>query len=388
MFEFLIKKYIPNYELTEDLKVREKYGTLCSIVSIVCNLIMVIFKLIFGSITSSIAIVADAYNNLSDMGSNLATMFGFKLASKHPDANHPYGHGRIEYITGLIMSFLILFVGINSVKESVVKIFKPDVIVFSMPAVIVLLVSMALKLWMGYFNAKVAKHINSTTLSAASADSYNDVLLTAATLVSLLLSLISDLPFDGIIGAVVSLLVIKAGVEIFIDTINPLLGMAPDKELIKEINQFVRSYPVVLGIHDLMLHDYGPGRRYMSMHVEVNSNENIMDIHDQIDVIERDLLEKFNILTSIHMDPINIDDKVTKQYKGMVIEIVKSYNTNYSIHDFRVVTGPTHTNLIFDVLLPAGDEVNHHDVEDYICKEVKKVDQNLYCVIQIEHSYV
>ena len=388
MFDNLIKHFVPDYEKVEDLHVRERYGTVCSIVSIICNAIMVIFKLIFGTITNSVAIISDGYNNLSDMGSNIATLFGFKLASKHPDAHHPYGHGRFEYITGMIISFLILFVGINSLKEAAIKIFKPEIIEFSWAAIVVLIVSILLKLWMGYFNRKIAKRIDSTALNAAASDSFNDVLLTTATLASLLISQVTSLPIDGVIGSVVSVLVLKAGVEIFIDTINPLLGMAPDKELVNAIVKHVKEYPVVLGIHDLMLHDYGPGRRYMSMHVEVDASDDIMDIHDQIDVIERDLLENFNILTSIHMDPIKRNDELTHQYKKMVIEIVKSINTAYSIHDFRVVVGTTHTNLIFDVLLPAEDETDHLEIERHIKEEVKRIDAKLCCVMQIEHSYV
>lgn len=388
MFELIVKKYIKNYEDITDNDVREKYGVLCSILSIICNLIMTVFKMIFGYLTNSVAIIADGLNNLSDMGSNLATLFGFKLANKHPDSEHPYGHGRIEYIVGMIISFLILFVGFNSLSESINKFISKEEVTFSLTAIIVLIVSILMKLWMSYFNKKTGKLLDSTSLLAAGQDSLNDVMTTGATLVSMLLVLFSDLPFDAIIGAIVSLLVLKSGVEIFKSTMDPLLGMAPDKELVKEIENFTKSFDVVEGIHDLMMHDYGPSRRYMTLHVEVNSNADIMKVHDQIDNIEREILKKFNILTTIHMDPIDCDDKHTNELKKIVLKVVKDINPEYNIHDFRMVSGITHTNLIFDVLLPSNDTSEHEVVRNEIINRIKAINQNYYCVIEIEHSYV
>ena len=289
MFQLIVKKTIPNYQSTQTPEVREKYGTLCSVLSIICNCIMVIFKLLFGWITHSVAIQADGFNNLSDMGSNLATLFGFKLAGKHPDSDHPYGHGRYEYIAGLIISFLILLVAFSSLKESVMKIFEPETLSFTWGAVIVLIVSIMMKLWMASFNKKAGHLIDSTSLKAASQDSLNDVCATLATLISLCLSLVTDLPVDGVIGVIVSVVVFKSGIEIFKDTVDPLLGKAPDKDLVDDIYQYVLSFDKVLGIHDFMLHDYGPGRQYMTFHAEVDSHENMMEVHDQIDVIERSL---------------------------------------------------------------------------------------------------
>lgn len=388
MFELIVRKYIKNYEDITDNDVREKYGVLCSILSIICNLIMTVFKMIFGYLTNSVAIIADGLNNLSDTGSNLATLFGFKLANKHPDSEHPYGHGRIEYIVGMIISFLILFVGFNSLSESINKFISKEEVTFSLTAIIVLIVSILMKLWMSYFNKKTGKLLDSTSLLAAGQDSLNDVMTTGATLVSMLLVLFSDLPFDAIIGAIVSLLVLKSGVEIFKSTMDPLLGMAPDKELVKEIENFTKSFDVVEGIHDLMMHDYGPSRRYMTLHVEVNSNADIMKVHDQIDNIEREILKKFNILTTIHMDPIDCDDKHTNELKKIVLKVVKDINPEYNIHDFRMVSGITHTNLIFDVLLPSNDTSEHEVVRNEIINRIKAINQNYYCVIEIEHSYV
>lgn len=388
MFQWIVKKSIQDYQNTSSPKVREKYGTVCSLFSIVCNGVMVVFKLIVGFMTHSVAIQADGFNNLSDMGSNLATLFGFKMASKHPDADHPYGHGRYEYITGLIIAFLILLVAFSSLKESVMKILQPEILNFQVSAVIVLIVSILTKMYMGSFNKKAGELIDSTSLKAAAQDSYNDVLSTFATLVSLCLSLVTDLPIDGIIGMIVSLVVLKSGIDIFKDTVNPLLGQAPDKQLVQDIHDFVLSFDKVQGIHDFMMHDYGPGRQYMTLHAEVNSNDNIMEIHDQIDLIEREVLEKFNILTTIHMDPIDMDDELTNQLKNQVSELVKSIHSEYSIHDFRIVSGPTHTNMIFDVVVPSYDEISHEKLRQMIDKKVKALNESYFCVIQVEHGYV
>ena len=388
MFQYLARLYIPDYKQVQNPKVQEKYGILCSIVSIVCNGVMVVFKLGFGFLVHSSAIVADGFNNLSDMGSNLATLFGFKLANKHPDADHPYGHGRIEYIVGMMISFLIFYVGIHSLFESVDKIVHPSLVVYSTPAALALLVSMGLKLWMAAFNKKTGRLIDSISLQAAGQDSLNDVLVTLASFFSLVFSLFSTLCVDGWIGAMVSLLVLKSGYEIFIDTMNPLLGQAPDKALIEELERFIKGYDIVLGIHDLMMHDYGPGRRYMVLHVEVDSNQNIMETHDQIDLIERDLLSTYNIFTTIHMDPIDSSDKKTNRLKKMTTAIVKDINSAYSIHDFRIVSGPTHTNLIFDVVIPSEDTTSHSQVRDEICARIQKEHPDYNCVIEVEHSYV
>lgn len=388
MFEWIIKKTIKNYEDVENRDVRRQYGTVCSIISIILNLIMVVFKLVFGYMTNSISIVADGYNNLSDIGSNVATLFGFKLAGKHPDSEHPYGHGRVEYIVGMIISFLILMVGLSSLKESLIKIFNPEKLNFSYYALIALIASIIFKFWMSYFNRKAGAKIDSSALMAAAQDSINDVYSTTATLISLILSLFIDWPIDGIIGLFVSLLVLKSGVEIFKEMMTSLLGRAPDKELVNEIIDFVMSYDEVLGVHDLMIHDYGPGRKYMTLHAEVNRYRDIGDIHDQIDEIERAILNKFQILTTIHMDPIDTEDSYTNMMKEKVETIVKNINSSYSIHDFRVVRGKTHTNLIFDVVLPSDDTSKHGDVKKLISEEVAKIsDEKLYCVIEVEHSY-
>jgi len=383
-----VRSCIKDYQNTTNQKVREKYGTLCSVLSIICNAIMVLFKLVFGFITKSVAIQADGLNNLSDMGSNLATLFGFKLAGKHPDTDHPYGHGRYEYIMGLVIAFLILLVAFSSLKESIIKIFQPESIHFQITAVIVLIVSILIKLWMASFNKKAGQLIDSTSLKAASQDSFNDVISTLATLISLCLSLVTDLPVDGFVGMIVSLFVLKSGIDIFKETVDPLLGKAPNKQLVNEIYDFVMSFDKVINIHDFMMHDYGPGRQYMTFHAEVDCHDDIMAIHDQIDMIERQLLSKFHILTTIHMDPIDKNDTLTNELKEKVSQIVNDISDKYSIHDFRIVRGSTHTKLIFDVLIPANDQIQHKVLKQLINDRVKELDSCYSCVIQVDHAFV
>lgn len=388
MINYLINKFIKNNQDYDNPQVREKYGTLSSILSIICNLVLVVFKFFVGFFTNSVAIQADAFNNLSDVGSNFASLFGFKLANKHPDSDHPYGHGRMEYIAGLVIAFLILLVGLQSIRDSFLKIITPEKVTFSIVAVVILIISILIKLWMSYFNNYIGKKINSQTLLAASKDSKNDVVATLATLISLCLSLVTDLPIDGIMGILVSMFVIKAGIEVCHDTTDPLLGQAPDPKLVKSIVDYVNSYDVVLGIHDLMMHDYGPGRKFITMHVEVDGSENIMAVHDSIDLIERDINNKYNILTTIHMDPIITDDKLTSELKTMVSHIVKSIDDCYSIHDFRIVDGPTHTNLIFDILIPADDEIPHKELKRMVTKKIQEKNSKYFTVIQIDHNFV
>ena len=330
MINYLVKKYIDDYDDYKNQRVRQAYGTLCSILSIICNIILVIFKITIGLFVHSVAIQADALNNLSDVGSNLASLFGFKLANKHPDNDHPYGHGRYEYIAGMIIAFLILVVGIQSLKESVVKIFVPEKVTFSIVAVIILVVSIFIKLWMYYFNHQIGNK----------------------------------------------------------DTINPLLGLAPDKALIDSIENFIMSYEKPLGIHDLMMHDYGPGRMFMTLHVEVDSREDIMKIHEEIDDIERAIQEKYHIHTTIHYDPVDIHNPQLLALKQQILEIVQHINENYSIHDFRMVPGKNHTNLIFDVLIPANDQISHQILKNMISAQVKQINDEYHCVIEIDHAFV
>ena len=388
MFELLCKVFIKGHENTEDEKVREDYGTFFSIFSIFCNILMVIFKLIVSFLSNSVSIRADALNNLSDVGSNLAAYFGFKLSSKHPDADHPYGHGRMEYVAGMIVSFLILLVGLGSIRDSIVKILNPDKIVFSYLSLFVLIVSVFIKLFMAYVNNKAGNRIDSQTLKAAGADSMNDAIMTLATISSLIIFHLSHVNIDAYIGLAVSLFVLKAGIEIFRNVLDTILGKAPDKKLIEQIEKDIRSHDGILGIHDLLLHDYGPSHRFMSLHAEVDADVPILETHDLIDNIENEILNKYKILTSIHMDPIDTKDQFTAKLKEQVKEIVISINKDYNIHDFRIVKGPSHTNLVFDVLIPADDKISHEELKKEISDKVSEISDTYHCVIQVDHSFV
>lgn len=384
---FLIKRFIKDYKQVENAKVREQYGFLVSIVSIVLNIILATSKLIVGFIANSISIQADALNNYSDVGSNLATLFGFKLASKHPDADHPYGHGRMEYISGLIISFLIFLVAFQSLKEALIKIVQPVAIQFSYISAGVLVMSVVVKLYMGFMNKEMGERINSSSLKAASQDSFNDTITTIAALVSMLLSHYASLNLDGWFGLFVSLFVLKAGIEVFKDTTNPLLGQAPDKKIVNDIEKLVLSHEGILGIHDLMMHDYGPGRSFVTLHAEVDCHADLSQTHDEIDLIEREILENFNIHATLHMDPIDYKNEIVNELKEKVTKIIKSINDAYTLHDFRIVTGPTHTNILFDVVIPTEDTINVVELKKTIDNKIKEINPTYYSVIDIDRSY-
>ncbi len=388
MFELLCKVFIKDHENVEDEKVRERYGTFFSIFSIFCNILMVIFKLIVSFLSNSVSIRADALNNLSDVGSNLASYFGFALSGRHPDSDHPYGHGRMEYVSGMIVSFLILLVGFSSIKESVEKILKPQQISFSYLSLFVLAFSVALKLFMAYINNKAGDRIASETLKAAAADSFNDSIMTLSAILSLVVFRLTGVNIDAYVGLAVSIFVVKAGVEIFRNVLDTILGKAPDKEEIKAIEKDICSHDGILGIHDLILHDYGPSHRFMSLHAEVDASRPIMETHDLIDNIELEILEKYKILTTIHMDPVDIDDEEAVHLKQLVKQIVTSIDENYNIHDFRIVRGPSHYNLVFDVLIPSEDRISHELLKKEISEKVSEIDKSYRCVIQVDHSFV
>lgn len=388
MYELLCKTFIKDYQRTKDPVVRERYGIFFSIFAIFCNIVLVIFKFIFSFITNSVSIRADALNNLSDVGSNIATLFGFKLSSKHPDADHPYGFGRMEYISGLVISSLIIVVGVTSIIDSIKKIINPEDISFSYAAVVVLIASILVKLIMAYSNKKAGKSIESDALLAAGQDSLNDAITTSSTLISLIVFLITKINIDAYVGVIVSILVIKSGIEILKDVLSTILGKAPDKELIKEIVDYILENPKIIGVHDIMYHEYGPSSKFMTLHVEVNARDDVIETHDTIDSIEVNILKKFNILTTIHMDPVVIDDPDINKYNELVKETIKEINPKYLMHDFRMVKGPTHINLVFDVVIPLDDRVSHEEVRKKIFEAVANKDPKLICVMQIEHSII
>lgn len=384
---FLIKIFIKDYQCTSDSNVRVKIGQLVSVVSIFLNILLAVTKLVVGIFANSISIQADAYNNFSDVGSNFATLIGFKLANKHPDTDHPYGHGRAEYISGLVISFMIILIGLQSAKEAIFKIiYKSDVNV-SLITVIALILSIFVKLYMGYINNNIGKKIDSTSLKAAAKDSYNDVLSTFATLVSVMMSMFLNINIDGWIGLGVSIIVLRTGYGVFQDTILPLLGQAPKKEVVEAIEQLVMNYDGVTGIHDFIMHDYGPGRSFVTLHAEVDASENILVIHDQIDLAEREILEVFNIHATIHLDPVNYNDETVVELRSKVSDIVFNINEVYTIHDFRIVKGSSHTNVLFDVVIPIEDRTNEIELKKLIDSKIKEINSDYNTVIDIDRTY-
>lgn len=388
MFTLIQKLFIPNYKDTKDKTVRERYGVVMSIFCIVCNLVLVVFKLIVSFISNSLSIRADALNNLSDMGSNIASLLGFKVASKHPDSEHPYGHGRAEYVSGLIIGFLIVFAGLTSLADSIKSIFNKSDMSFNYFAVIVVLFSILVKLVMGYINKKAGKLIQSETLEATSQDSFNDVLLTTTTLISLLVYKFFNLNIDAYVGSFVNVIVTISGIKISADLISILIGKSPDKELIKEIEKTVMDNPEVIGIHDMIFHDYGPGSRFVTFHAEVDASKDFVYLHDSIDNIENMILGKYGVLATIHMDPVVLNDEELNKYKKLVLKVIKEMNPKYSIHDFRIVKGPSHTNLVFDLLLPVDDDREHSEIRKELNEKVRAINPNLNLSIKIEHGFI
>ena len=387
MTEFLLRSFVKDAERIDDPQVRERYGMLSSLVGAFCNILLFAGKFLLGTLTNSIAIAADAFNNLSDVGSGMVTYIGFKLASKPADADHPFGHGRIEYLSGLIVSFLILLVGVEVGKGAIDKILHPTPVEFSVVAIIGLLMSIAVKLWMGGFNRKLGKKINSAAMEATAVDSISDAISTAATMISVIAAAFTELPVDGVIGLIVAVLILKAGWGAAQDTLSPLLGQKADPELVKDIEEHLMRYDGILGIHDLIVHDYGPGRRFASVHAEVPCNKDMLLSHDIIDTAEREVGAALNIELVIHMDPIETDDAATNIMRQLVLEKVREIDPEFTIHDFRMVIGGELTNLIFDVVVSHDTQMTDQQVKDEIQKKMKAVDPNCFTVVLVDHAY-
>lgn len=388
MSNLIIKLFIKDGDV-KDLKTREKYGTLSGGTGIFCNLILCIFKFIVGALSNSVSITADAVNNLSDASSNVVTIFGAKMAGKPVDEDHPFGHGRMEYISALIVSFFIFLMGFELGKSSIEKIIHPEDVKFSAATLIVLLASIAVKLWMAFFNNRLFRITNNVNMKAVKQDSLNDCIATAATIAALLIS--SFTPFkraDGIIGVIVAIIVIIAGIGIVKDIISNLLGKAPDPELVKQIEDIMLAENDIAGVHDLIVHDYGPGRIIASAHAEVPCNVDVLKLHDMIDNVEKLISRRLNIMICIHMDPVVVDDEKINEYKTATAEIIKKYDENFSFHDFRVVEGKTHTNFIFDLVIPHQYKKENSVILKEIRSIFKEKNPDINLVITIEHSFV
>ena len=388
MIALLAKKFIKDCENVASPAVRQAYGMLCGIVGICLNVVLFALKFFAGTISGSIAITADAFNNLSDAGASVVTLLGFKLAGKKPDPDHPFGHGRIEYLSGLAVSMVILLMGFELLRDSVDKILHPEAVDFSLLAVFILLASICGKCYMYLYNHAVGKKIDSAAMQATATDSLSDCIATGAVLLSTLVGHWTNLQIDGWCGLVVSGLILFAGYNAAKDTIAPLLGQPPEQEFVDEIERTVMAHPLVRGIHDLVVHDYGPGRVMITLHAEVPADHNIMDIHDEIDLIEVELREKLGCEATIHMDPIDMNDATVMETRQKVAQLVRLIDEQITIHDFRMVTGPTHTNVIFDAVVPFAFRLSDKEVEERIKDAVRTLDGNYFAVIQIDKSYV
>lgn len=366
-------------------KERLKLGVLSGIVGIVLNVVLSVFKMIFGVITKSISIIADGANNIFDAISSIINLVGFKISGKPADEEHPFGHGRVEYVSALTLAFLIIVMGVELIKTSVDRFTNPETVIFSIPAVVVLVLSIFAKLWLALFNRKVGKMMNSVAVDAVVTDSIGDIAATTCSVIALVASKFTDFPVDGVMGIIVALIIIYAGIDIIKGTLGPLLGEPPEKEIVDKLENLVMSFDGVVGIHDLVLHTYGHSKIIGSLHAEVPAEVDILHSHDTIDLIERTVNEKLGIEISIHMDPI-INDERTHDLKNMVSEIVSGICPEASMHDFRVVDGPTHTNLIFDVVLPRKYPEN--DFKNSVESCVKQADEKFFTVINIDRDYI
>ena len=388
MTQFLIRCFIKRPDDVKDAAVRTAYGNLASLVGMACNILLCIGKLLAGTLFGSIAIMADALNNLSDASSNVVSLIGFRLAAKAPDAEHPYGHARYEYLAGLVVSVTILAIGLSLLKESALKVLHPTPVAFSWLSIGVLAASILVKLWLSGFNRAVGKKINSETLMATASDSRNDVLTTGAVLLSTILcSLTGYGIIDGIMGVGVAAFILWSGWGLVMDTLSPLLGESPSPELVEHIERTVMSYPGVLGVHDLMVHDYGPGHQFASLHVEFPAETDPLTAHDVIDNIENDFLKKDRLQVTIHYDPIVTADASVGVLRARLQEHARQLDPQLSIHDLRIVPGDSHTNVLFDLVFPAGYTGDIDQMLAKMCQFVKEQDPKYCCVVKVEQSY-
>jgi len=366
MTGLLLRLFVKDHMNTEDGAVRARYGKLSGTVGIICNLLLFAAKLTVGILSGSISVSADAVNNLSDASSSVVTMIGFRLASKPADKKHPYGHSRYEYFAGLAVAAIIIFIGIELAKSSIERIIRPEAVDFSPALVIVLVLSIAVKLWLSLFNGTLGKRINSKALAATAADSRNDVISTLAVLVSCVVGKFTGLMIDGYVGIFVAAFILRSGIGIAGDTINPLLGEAPDEQLVHLLGKKILSHDLVLGIHDLIVHDYGPGRRFASVHVEMDCRIDPMTAHERIDEIEHEIKKDMNIDLVIHYDPIVTDDDEINKVKKKVTDILDGIDSGFSVHDFRMVKGSASSNVIFDLVVPGGFEDKEDEIREKI----------------------
>lgn len=387
MITLLSKLFVKNYKDYNDQAVRKSYGRLAGIVGIVSNVMLCIMKIVIGIVANSIAIISDGINNLADASSSIITLIGFKLASLPEDKDHPYGHARYEYLTGLLISVMIIVVGIQLLKSSFAKVLNPDPVSFSYITVIVLAVAIAVKVWQSVFNISIGKKISSSALIATGTDSRNDVIATSAVLVSIIIGKLSEIQLDGIMGCLVALFIIWSGIQLIRETISPLLGEAPDEDLVRQIQQIVLEEENVLGTHDLIVHNYGPGKVFASIHIEVDSEGSLLQIHEMIDDIEMKVKKLLNIEFTAHMDPIEINNPAIQKLYKTIAGTIQSMDGVLSIHDLRMVPGDSHTNIIFDVVLSPECKLSKGDIISTLEDTVKKIDEKYCIVINFDMAY-
>ena len=388
MIGLLAKHLIKDYQNITAPEVRRAYGVLCGAVGIAINLLLFALKLLAGTLAGSVAITADAFNNLSDAGASIVTLLGFRLAGHKPDTEHPFGHGRIEYISGLIVSLVILLMGFELLRDAVGAILHPEAVECSALTVTILLISICAKCYMYCYNHGVGKKLNAAAMQATTADSLSDCAATTAVLLSTLAGHFLHWQIDGWCGLVVSLLILWAGVQAAKDTLSPLLGQPPTEEFVQQIHDIVMANKSICGIHDLIVHDYGPGRVMISLHAEVPAHGDILALHDEIDNVEKELHDRLGCEAVIHMDPIVTNDETVNAAHEKIAALVCSIDENISIHDFRMVTGPTHTNVIFDAVVPYRCKMSDKEAEETIKKAVHELDPHYFAVVQIDKSYV
>lgn len=384
--DFLVRRFIKNYQDTKNANVRTSVGKLSGIVGILNNLFLFVIKFLIGTIVHSVSIQADGVNNLTDAGSNIISILSFHLSNKPADKDHPFGHERTETIASLFVGILILVLGFETAKESISKVIHPGSIDFRIASVIILLISIMVKFWMYAYNKKLSKTYDSSLLEATALDSISDVCGTTAVLVSTLLSPVLHFNLDGYMGIVVSGIILYGAYGLLRDMINSLIGEAPDPELVHNIVDMIMAHPAILGVHDMMLHNYGPNKIFASAHVEVDSSKDIFETHDHIDNIEREVKENMNIDLVLHMDPVKVNDPETELYRAKVVEAIHQINPKWGFHDFRIVSGPTHANLVFDLVIPFEEKYTQEEIEEMLLKHIES-DKKIYLVLTIDHPY-
>lgn len=387
MISLLVKLFYGEMDMSDEKAVRRAYGTTCSGAGIGFNVLLFAGKLIAGMLSGSVAIVSDAFNNLSDAGSSIISLVGFKLSNKKSDPQHPFGHGRLEYISGLCVSFLIILMGVELGKASIEKIIEPAQVKFSLLTAAILAASILVKLYMALYNSRIGKRLNAVTMKAMAKDSLSDAVATSVVLMSMIVAKLADIAIDGYCGVIVAAFILFTGITAARDTISPLLGQKPDSEFIEEVMRIVNAHKEIIGTHDLVVHDYGPGRLMITLHAEVDADMDILVAHDAVDNIENELREKLGCSAVVHMDPIVTDDVETNATREEIKRVVSNIDSRMTIHDFRMVPGPTHTNVIFDVAVPFDTDMDDDELRKILGARIRDVDSKLNAVIEIDKCY-